>query len=551
MTPLFASSENQTLDEVMDRVGDAVCVSDETMTFLGANRAFAAFYNLKDPSILIGKNAFEVYPDFRKSVFYEACSRTIESGETTTRVGYSSHLKCWYAIRCAKLADNRYTMIATRLSENFNKGGYVATHDGLTSLPNRWAFEQDATDLKGFQQQMVLALIDISHFKNLNDRLGLDAGDRCLMEVGARIKGAARLSDRVYRVGDDEFLILGTEDRAGFAARLKAVAAALAQPMSLSGQECIIQANVGVCWPSGTDSVQEALKKAEIALEHAKTRKSGHAVYTDDMGLASYDPVLTKEIKDALRRDEMVLFFQPQVDLVDGKMCGAEVLIRWQHPTRGLVPPVDFIPFAEETGLIQDIDQYVIEKAFEAQAAFMAAGTPVPLSVNLSAQSVCNMATVELFDRCLERTGISPELMCVEITETSLMHDIKASERVIEALKARGFAVAIDDFGSGQSSMAYLLRYPSQFLKVDRDFVRHITTSDTHRIIIKNMIGLAHGLGIAVVAEGVETEETCAVLRDLRCDIVQGYIFSRPVGQTDFQAWAAQHGVASLASDIH
>lgn len=550
MNPLFASAENDTLENLLHGIGDAVCISDENMVFLGANQRFAAFYGLQNPAELLGKSAFEVYPEFRRSVFYEACSNTIKTGETTSRVGYSQNLKTWVVSRAYKYQANRYAMVVHRLSEGTTMAGYVTQHDTLTSLPNRWAFEQDAHSLNGYKQSIVMALIDIAHFKNLNETLGLQTGDRCLMEVGARIRGAMPSSDRVYRVGDDQFLIVTTHGKAEMQAGLRRVSEVLAQPLLLQGKEIVLQFNVGLCSPVITDTGLEALNKAERALTHAKEHRLGFAEYSPDMLSSTYDPLLTKEIKDALLRNELELYFQPQIDLVGGKVCGAEALIRWNHPEKGFISPDAFLPFAERTGLIQDIDRFVLQQAFRHMQGLQAEGAPLHLAINLSAQSICDVDTIRLVRQLLADTGVPASSLCIEITETSLMRDIQTSQKVIEELKAMGLQIAIDDFGSGYSSMAYLVRYPSNFLKIDRGFIQNLTTCETHRVMVRNMIGLAKGLRICVVAEGVETEEQRALLEQFGCDVVQGYLYSPPLSAQKFRDWTQAHGSASMRSTI-
>lgn len=550
MPALFASQDNDTLENLLHSIGDAVCVSDRDMVFLAANQRFAAFYGMKDPSEIIGKNAFDVYPEFRKSVFYEACSQTVRTGSTTSRVGFSRNLNTWVVIRCYQYGENRYAMVVHRLSDDTDKAGYGTQHDTLTSLPNRWAFEKDANQIKGYQQSLTLAMVDIRHFRSLNETLGMAAGDRCLMEVGARLRGVMAAEDRVYRVGDDQFVLATTRGKEVMLKSVDRAREALELPLMLGNKEYMLQFHVGLCSPVLSDTPEDALKKAERALNHAKGHRIIYAEYRPEMGTTTFDPTLTKEIKDALARGELTLYFQPQIDLIDGKVCGAEVLVRWKHPTKGLVLPDLFLPFAEETGLIQDIDRTVMAQAFEHLAALKRDGRSLPLSVNLSAQSICDAGTIDLMRQHLDETGINPEDLCVEITETSLMRDLDTSQIVIESLKKMGFQIAIDDFGSGYSSMAYLVRYPSQFLKIDRIFVQNISVSDAHRVMVRNMIGLAHGLGIGVIAEGVETQEECSMLKGFGCDVVQGFYFSPPLPAEDFREWVAIQGVSSLKSDI-
>ena len=243
-------------------------------------------------------------------------------------------------------------------------------------------------------------------------------------------------------------------------------------------------------------------------------------------------------------------FYQPQVDSIDGKALGSEALVRWRHPERGLVPPIRFLPFAEQTGLIEDIDRHVMRLAFRQAKAWSLEGKFWPLSVNLSAQSLCNPTIVDLFRLLLDETQLDPSLISLEITETSIMHDAQTSQMVIESLKDMGFEIGIDDFGTGYASMAYLARYPAHTLKIDRSFVQGMENDPPQRVMVKNMIALARSLGIKVVAEGVETESQAQTLREYDCDVLQGYLYSPPLPLEKFEAWVATVGMSSLGSDL-
>ncbi len=550
MVALFASQDEETLDSVLDGIGDAVCVTDKDMVFIAANKHFANFYGLQDPNQLLGKKALDVYPGFRQSVFYEACARTAQTGETTTRYGFSANIRRWVVIRCYKFRDNRFAMVVHQLSDATSKAGYVPQFDTLTSLPNRWAFEHDAESLHEHLQQIGLMLIDISHFREINETLGFPAGDRCLMEVAARIRMAAQKSDRVYRVGNDQFLILGAGSPLEMRARRERVMAELDAPLTLDGKEYVLAFNVGTCVTTPNMAGAKLLTNAEQALSFAKASKMGFAEYSDALGKSVYNPELNKGIRDALDNDELVVVFQPQVDLVDNKVCSAEALVRWRHPERGMVPPSDFLPFAEETGLIVGLDRAVASKTMEQIVRLGKLGKALPISFNLSSLSVCDYSTVEYLAELVKKTGVDPKMVGVEITETSLMRDVETSQRVIEALKGMGMHISIDDFGSGYSSMAYLLRYPSHFLKIDREFIRDLHEGGTNKTMVGNLIGLAHGMGIGVVAEGVETAETQKELRLLGCDVIQGYHIAQPMLGPDLEHWLEKKEIASLDSLI-
>lgn len=547
---LFANQEEQSFDWVVDRIGDAVCVSDKDMVFTGANRRFANFYGFASPSDVIGKSCFEVYPNFEKSVFYEACKHTVETGEPASRVGYSANLKKWIVLRSCQISDTRYAMVVHAIADNVGRSGVVALVDDLTSLPNRIAFEQDLASVSSHSGEQAVALIDISHFKQFNETLGFENGDRCLMEVAARLKLGLSGADRAYRVGNDRFLVMGANGIDALTKTIENARTFLDAPMQFDGKDIMLRFHIGLAYSSAPDEGADALlKKAELALEQAKVRRQEIVRYKQ--GQASvYDPAQVKTLHDAMEQGQMTLFFQPQIDAIDDAVVGAEALVRWNHPERGILPPGAFLPLIEEADLSKTLDRLVLDLAFDTMVDWKARSIGVQLSVNLSGNSVVDRDTVEIVCAHLERTGVAPGMLCLEITEGSLIEDVQASQEVIESLKALGVEIALDDFGTGYCSMSYLLRYPSHFLKIDRSFVQDLHLHPTKQITTKNIISLAHGLGIAVVAEGVECREELITLRRMGCNISQGYYHAKPMSGTDFLAWISEHDTSSFSSSI-
>ncbi len=387
MNELFASTIGGDLDTILDQMGDAVCVANKDFVFLAVNANWARFYGLNDPKILLGKSAYDVYPGFKKSVFYEACMRTAATGETTTRYGYSMGQKKWFVARCYQIGDDRYAMMVHDITDNTNKAGYVSQIDALTSLPNRWAFENDTHSLHNLKD-FALMLIDISHFRDFNDKVGFAAGDRCLMELGARIRQHTCKSDRVYRIGNDQFLILGPNAQDDIDYRRNNLLPLLSEPLLINGNQYELQFNIANVVCTENSQTDTLLTKAENALLVAKNNKQHYVVYSDAMnGTSVYDPSMIKTIKDAISNGEFVAYFQPQVDLIDSKTCSAEALIRW-HKDDKIIPPAHFLPFAEESGLILELDQVVARKTFEQLDLQQKKNIFIPISLNLSAQSV-------------------------------------------------------------------------------------------------------------------------------------------------------------------
>lgn len=546
MTHLFASNGEYTLESLVDRLGDAICMTDGDMNFLAATAGFARFYGLPDPSVLINKSAFEVYPNFRGSVFYEACARVIETGDPCVRHGFSYNLERWISIRCEKIAEDRYVMVVTFPHDSLSRQG-VQKHDQLTSLPNRVEFEEDIHGLEGALGGLALLLLDIRHFRHFNETLGFSGGDQCLMELGARMRQGVLKNDRVYRIGSDQFVVLGSNDPADMDARWQSLTRELKAPWLLGDAEYVVQFSVGVCRSGQGLLGTKMLANAEQALSVAKAISADCVEFSEEMG-ENYNPALYKSLLDALRNQEFSVFYQPQVDLIDGKTCSAEALVRWKHPERGLIPPVEFLPFAEETGLIRDIDRAVATQVFRELVFLRDLRKEVPISLNLSAKTLCDLSIVDFMYDLLNTTQVNPSMVGIEITETAVMTDVETSRKVIDAFKNMGFHISIDDFGSGYSSMAYLLRYPSHFLKIDREFIKNVAQGGTHQSLVKNLINLAHSLGIGVVAEGIETQADVMILRSLKCDVGQGYHFSRPLCQEDFRAWVQEKPLTVLES---
>jgi diguanylate cyclase (GGDEF)-like protein len=545
---LFASDTNITLEEILDSVGECVCVATKDMIFKAANKNFASFYKMT-PEELLGKNAFEVYPEFKKSVFYEAIVYTIETNEATTRMGYSNNLKKWMVARTQIMNNDLCLVFAHFIDEKFSKIGYVSHYDNLTSLPNRFQFEEDLKKFKTYKSPCGLVLFDISHFNRFNKNMGFAAGDQCLMEVAARIKKNLLLNDRLYRLGGDQFLAITTGWKDNALESINKIKEAFNESFNWSNKEFLIDLNIAFSYVMAEDLGEESLKKTEIALAYTKKQKINYAEYRPEMEEKIHDVFLSKEIKDGLKNNEFELFLQPQADILDNKICGAEILVRWKKP-EGYKAPFTFLPFAEETGLIAEIDKYIVAHAMQMIGSFNQQDINVPISINLSAQSISTHEIVTHFEQNMKKYGVAPEQVCIEITETSLMTDINTSKEVIGELRNLGIKIAIDDFGTGYSSMEYLVRYPSDYLKIDREFIKDMIKSDNHKTMVGNLIKLGHGLGIGIVAEGVENQEEWDILKNYNCDMVQGFFYAKPMPLADFMKEIEKRGISDMKSSL-
>ena len=420
---------------------------------------------------------------------------------------------------------------------------HQALHDALTGLPNRALFldrlGQALTRLDRREAWAAVLFLDLDRFKVVNDSLGHGAGDRLLVDVAARLEQVLRGGDTAARFGGDEFVILceevsGEREAIVIAERIAGV---LDAPFLVGEEEVFVRTSVGISLAAGRDVRPEAvIRDADAAMYRAKERGGGvYEVFDDGMRERALQRLETENrLHRALHQREFVLHYQPQVRMTTGTITGVEALVRWEHPERGLVGPGEFIPSAEETGLIIPLGSWVLEEACR-QAAVWAqeradAGIPpVVVSINLSARQVAHPDLVATVADVISRTGADPATLCLEVTETALMNDLDAALAVLAELKGLGLELAIDDFGTGYSSLRALQRFPFDVVKIDRSFVNGIESSEQEAAIVSAIISLAHALGLETVAEGIEQFAQVTRLRALGCDVAQGYYFGRPV----------------------
>ncbi|MCP5197731.1 MAG: EAL domain-containing protein [Gammaproteobacteria bacterium] len=415
---------------------------------------------------------------------------------------------------------------------------YQATHDALTQLPNRHLLQDRlkraiARARRGGQSFAVLC-VDLDHFKKVNDGLGYVPGDTLLRAAATRLLACGRGEDTVARLGDDEFVVvlenLHQEDQAAIFARK--ILQALAPCFEIDSHECFVTASIGISlFPKDGGDVETLLKNADIAMHRAKD--NGRDVvqfYSQDMHIRALERLtLEQSLRYALERRELEVHYQPQMDLQHGCIIGVEALLRWRHAQRGLVSPLDFIPLAEETGLIEVIGEWVLRTACKQAKAWQLEGlAPLRMAVNLSPRQFSRPGMVSMIDRALRDAGLEPRHLDLEITEGLLMKDIEGSIATLQALKRMGVHLSIDDFGTGYSSLSYLKRFPIDQLKIDKSFVNDVITDQDDTAIALAVIALAHSLRLKVIAEGVENSAQLAFLQEHRCDEIQGYYLSRP-----------------------
>jgi len=430
----------------------------------------------------------------------------------------------------------------------------LAYWDSLTGLPNRVQFRDavrdaiaraQAASAAGEQPGATVAVImlDLDRFKHVNDVLGYRVGDLLLGRVGERLsQQVVRDGDLVARLGGDEFAVLlrqGDEALAGSVAQRIAMAFDL--PLTLEEHTVDMGAGIGMaCWPQHASDADVLLSRAEVAMYAAKRRTQGPLMYHASIDAASAQTLsLLTELRQAVDRGELRLYLQPKLMLDTGRVSGAEALVRWQHPQRGLVPPMEFIPFAEQTGFIRTLTMWVFEEAARHWLALQAEGLPLTLSVNLSTRDLLDPDLPQKFDALLVKHRVPAEAYCLEITESAIMDDPQRALGTLNRLSALGFKLSIDDFGTGYSSLAYLKRLPVDELKIDKSFVLSMETDPDDAKIVRSTIDLAHNLGLTVVAEGVENAKAWDMLRELNCDEAQGYHMGKPMPAAEFGQWSA------------
>ncbi|MBE0621404.1 MAG: EAL domain-containing protein [Burkholderiales bacterium] len=435
----------------------------------------------------------------------------------------------------------------------------LANYDALTALPNRALFhkrvQRSLVHAQRFNEGLAVLFLDLDRFKIVNDTLGHSVGDRVLQALAGRLKDCLREVDTLARLGGDEFAVLieqVTDTRfVGSVARklLKAVA----EPLTLDGQEYNITASIGIsAYPADGSEAATLLKNADIALYRAKERGKNNAqFYAADMNAHSMARLsLETGLRRALERGEFLLHYQPKLDIGTGRICGMEALVRWMRPESGMVSPAEFIPLAEETGLIEPIGAWVLKAACERNRAWQREGMPaMRVAVNLSARQFVQANLVSDVARVLDETGLAPGSLELEITESMVMDDPERAIRTLRQLKSMGIALAIDDFGTGYSSLGYLKRFPIDNIKIDRSFIKDIPGNSDDATITRTIIDMTHNLRLKVVAEGVETKAQLDFLREQGCDEMQGYYFSRPLAEDAFlKLVQAQQYKAAIAA---
>ncbi len=547
---LALSNEALRLDvTVFENTQEGIMITDADQHVVSVNPAFARITGYQRTEFL-GQTPDQLYSPRHDMAFRQRVAEAVANsgqwqGELWNLRKNGEEFPEWCSINAIRDAAGRITHYArvfsdiSSLKESEAKLDQLAHHDPLTGLPNRLLLDARVahalTRAARHQNTLAVLFIDLDRFKNVNDTLGHPAGDLLLQQVAARISGCVREQDTVSRLGGDEFTVLleDVADAGAVGTVARKILGVLAAKISLHGHEVFISGSIGISlYPDDGKDATTLFKHADSALYRAKEQgRDNYQFYTEELtALAEARLEAENDLRQALDAEQFTVYYQPQVDLHGGQINGMEALVRWRHPRKGLVLPEEFIPLAEETGLIVPLGAWVLSTACSQTKAWLDAGLQVvPVSVNLSPREFRQKDLVEKVAGALAETGLPARYLELEITEGLAMYNVEESIAILHRLKDLGVRIAIDDFGTGYSSLNYLKRFPIDKIKIDLSFVQHITTDPDDAAISEAIINLSHSMSRKVIAEGVETEAQREFLTARHCDEMQGFHFSRPV----------------------
>jgi diguanylate cyclase (GGDEF)-like protein/PAS domain S-box-containing protein len=559
---------NRFATEIIDNAGEGIVVYDSDLRYVLWNRFMEEMTGLPEPAV-VGRSPLELFPHFREQRVDDLLRRAL-AGETvaTPDIHYfvpSTGREGWVSSVYHPHRDSSSAIVGviglvrdiTERKSAEQQIEYQAYHDALTGLANRRLFQEHLSLALALAQRrrtlVAVLFLDLDHFKVVNDSLGHSVGDALLNQIARRLKAAVREGDTVARVGGDEFTIVLQEvqRREEAAAVANKVLATVAEPVQVNGHRLYITTSIGITlFPEDGDDAETLLRNADSAMYRAKSEgRNRYTLATRELTRNSQElMILEYGLHQAMESGEFELYYQPQIDLPTMRIVGMEALLRWHHPDRGLVAPADFIGFAEERGLILLIGDWVLREACREARRFHELGLDdFRVSVNISAKQFRDEALLPSIQTALRDAGIDPRTLELEITESVAMENVDQTLATLTELRQSGITIAIDDFGTGHSSLSYLKRFPIDALKIDRAFVVDLPDGVEDAAIVTSVIHLANGLGIRVVAEGVETVEQLDFLRDHGCREVQGFYFSYPVPAGEIQKLVTGHdSVAEL-----
>lgn len=556
------AEQRRRLDLAIGNMSHGLCMFDAKARLVLSNERMCELYNLPAGAFTPGMSIRDMVA--RSVLAGNHAGREVDDvlGDCEKHLtqATSAHsrmrLSCGRTISWSRraLSEGGWVVIFEDVSERERaeaQARYLSTHDGLTDLPNRCLFDRRLEDAVKFSRRygkrFCLMIIDLDRFKFINDTLGHGAGDLLLRETARRLTGCLRDSDVVGRLGGDEFVMIlhdvASPRQAEAAARK--IVETIGAPLTILDQECATSASIGIAmFPTDASDAPALLKSADAAMHLAKQEgKNNFRFFSSGMKMQSLERLkLESDLRHALARDEFVLYYQAVRNIATGAIAGVEALLRWRHPERGVLAPDRFIHIAEDTGLIVPIGKWVLETACAQNVAWMRQGlTGLRMAINLSPRQLSHAHLLDDIEAALDRSGMPMRLLELEITESMLMQDLKRSERLIRNIRERGGHIAIDDFGSGYSSMSRLRRLPIDTIKIDRSFVRGILAGEKDQAIAEAIIALGRALNLNIVAEGVETPEQEAFLCAHGCEHMQGFLFARPMPSAEFSGFASEH----------
>ena len=564
--------ERERLSSITLNIGEGVCAIDADGKLIFVNRAAADMIELPSLGVMIGDlvsdGAALMAPDFLLLPAREAmCTgRAVREDDARFRsknggvipVAYTASAVMSRGVPSGAVIAFRDITERKAFEDELHQHAF---YDSLTGLANRrllverleQALRRSALD----RTTHALIFVDVDRFKGINDSLGHVNGDEFLVTIGARMKGVVRSHDLLARIGGDEFVVL-LEDVDGVDVAIAAarrICAATEQPMVLpDGYELVASVSVGIALTEPGKTADDVLRNADVAMYEAKAKGGGGICKVFDqasMGTRSSERLrIEADLRKGIERDELEVHYQPFYSLGDKHIVGAEALVRWRHPTNGLIGPARFIPIAEETGLILPLGRYVLDKAcWQVRSIRDRLGVDLPISVNLSPRQFQQSGLLSQVAAALDANGLPSEMLIFEITETMVMEDLSGAREVMKKLNRLGVRLAIDDFGTGHSSLAYLKQFPVHEVKVDRTFVQGVAESPVDSAIVRTVIDLAKAMGISTVAEGVETENQVAELKMLGCPVGQGFYFSQPLRAEEFDELLVRHFAQTAVPD--
>lgn len=541
---------------VFDHASEGIIITASDGRILRVNPAFTTVTGYC-PEEVIGRNPRMFSSGRHDADFYRTLWRTVQTsgqwqGDIWNRRKNGEVYPEWLSICSIRASSGELDYFVATFSDITERKRaedkiiHQAYHDALTNLPNRVLFRDRLEQSLAFarrmrHQKVALLFIDLDRFKLINDSLGHAAGDQLLQLVAQRLREIGRQTDTLARLGGDEFTILLPDVGHVEEARVVAdkVLAVMKQPFVVGGRDIFVSASIGISmYPDDSADVDVLMKHADTAMSSVKKQgRNGFHIYTDALDQRSLRRLeLENQLHTALERQQLVLHYQPQFDLLEGRIRGVEALIRWQHPELGMISPAEFIPLAEESGLIVPIGAWVLETACRQAHAWREAGFPdLVMSVNLSVRQFFREDIVRLVMQAIDEYCLAAHVLELEITESVAMEDVAYTIRTLKSLAAAGLQLAIDDFGTGYSSLSQLKKMPVKILKIDRSFVQDISIDPDDAEIVNAVITMAHRLGLKVIAEGVESEAQLAHLREQQCDFAQGFLLSRPLPAAELE----------------